>query len=232
MDFNCRSRLTRLFPRRPQSRPTARANPVGLTAIAWNATLCMSMTTSSAPRAVAMLALGFMAHLLSSLLSSCGREAGPDSAPEQQQWKGLELGSQELEMVFVRWIRGPIPLVVRQGADYIMEDELKVLRGQGVTGELVAPGAFHRGIGEKKARVLVVLSANVSASVDLRQPDGTNGIYLQSSSGFLLLPAATPTIAKSLTLRRYEHPMDGDTTEYSINMGSVLQGGTAIIWGK
>ncbi len=153
-------------------------------------------------------------------------------ANQKQSWKPLDLGPQELEMVFARLIPGTNSLSIRQGHDYIRARELEMLRQQGVTGELVTRGYDRRGAGEKKARVLVVMTNNVASAVNLKQPDGTNAVWLQSGETFLMLPTNTPTIAKTLKLDRYDHPMDGNTTHYSIDMGSVIQGGTAIIWGQ
>lgn len=74
------------------------------------------------------------------------------------------------------------------------------------------------------------METNVTNAVELRQPDGTNAIYLQRGTAFVLLPSNTPTITKSLKLERYDHPMGDETTHYSIDMGAVIQGGTAILW--
>lgn len=166
------------------------------------------------------------------LLGGCSPDGATDMVNEKQEWKPLDLGPQELEMVFVRLIPGTNWLSVRQGHDYIKPEELDLLRKQGVSGELVARGIFRRGEGDKRARVLVVMASNVISAVDLKQPDGTNAVWLQSGETFLMLPTNTPTIAKTLKLERYDHPMDGNTTHYSIDMGSVIQGGTAIIWGQ
>lgn len=166
------------------------------------------------------------------LLAGCSPEGATDMQNEKQAWKPLDLGPQKLEMVFARLIPGTGSLSIRQGHDYISAKELEMLRQQGVTGELVARGYHRRGAGEKKARVLVVMSSNVTTAVNLKQPDGTNAIWLQSGKTFLMLPTNSPTIAKTLKLERYDHPMDGNTTHYSIDMGAVIQGGTAIIWGK
>jgi len=122
-------------------------------------------------------------------------------------------------MVFVRWAQSSNSLVVRQAADYILEEELKILRNQGITGELFVQGMDRRGVGQKKARVLVLMHTNVAASVDLRQPDGTNAIYLQNGNGFLLLPTNTPTTQKTLSLNRYNEPMGGVSTVYPKNGG-------------
>ena len=135
-------------------------------------------------------------------------------------------------MVFVRWLRSTNLLVIRTGQDYITAAELELLRKQGMTGELIARGVFRRGGGDKRARVLVVMETNVTKPIELKQPDGTNAVYLQTGNSFLLLPTNTPTISKSLKIERYDQPMEGDTTHYWIDMGAVLQGGTAIIWGK
>jgi len=144
--------------------------------------------------------------------------------------KRLDLGPQRLEMVFVQWIPTTNPLVIREREWCITPDELKMLSGQGITGELFANGIITRGQGEKKGRVVVVLATNVADSVELRQPDCRNAIYLQRGSTFVLLPTNTPTIAKTLTIKPYDAPVDGNTTVWWIDMGSVIQGGTAIIW--
>lgn len=175
-----------------------------------------------------VLALGS----LGVLLVGCNRDGATDMVGKKEDWKPLDLGPQELEMVFARLIPGTNSVLIQQGRDYIKPEELDLLRKQGVTGELVARGIFRRGEGEKKARVLVVMTNNVASAIDLKQPDGTNAVWLQSGETFLMLPTNTPTIAKTLKLDRYDHPMDGNTTHYSIDMGSVIQGGTAIIWGQ
>jgi hypothetical protein len=162
--------------------------------------------------------------------TGCGPKNKEAMMTESHEWKPLDLGPQKLEMVFARLVPGTNNLVVRQGEDYLSTEEINLLRSRGIQGELIIRGMHRRGQGDKKARVLVVLETNVTASVELKQPDGTNAVYIQAGPMFVLLPENVPTITKSLKLEPYDHPMDGETTHYSIEMGSVIQGGTAVIW--
>ena len=146
--------------------------------------------------------------------------------------RALQLGPQELELVFAKLVPGTNTLVVQHGIDYISTEELDLLKKTGVTGELIIKGIDRRGEGHKKAHVLVVMSDYVKTPVVLRQPDATNAIYLQSGQTFTLLPASTPTIDKGVRLESRIYPMNTNQieTDYSIQMGSVTQGGTAFLW--
>ena len=150
-------------------------------------------------------------------------------SPPVGKWKPLDLGPQQLEMTFARLMPGTNRLSVIAGGDYIHSNELEALSDFGLRGSLVARGYDRRGRG-KPARVLVVLVTNVTATVDLPQPDATNGLYVQGEKGFVLLPIGTPTIAKTLRLERHDAPLGGEETFWWIDMGSGIQGGTAWIW--
>ena len=152
----------------------------------------------------------------------------PPAAPVVK-WKPLDLGPQQLEMTFARLIPSTNRLSVIKGEDYIHSNELVVLSDFGLRGSLVARGYARRGQG-KLARVLVVMVTNVTTAVGLPQPDATNGVYVQGEKGFVLLPMGTLTIAKKLRLEKYTAPLGDEETMWWIDMGSVIQGGTAWIW--
>lgn len=144
----------------------------------------------------------------------------------------LELGPQRCEIVFAKLLPGTNTLRVGEGSDYITPEELRLLQSNGISGELRATGIRQLGEGDNKAHVLVIMSSYVRIPVDLRQPDATNAIYLQRGQSFLLIPNNTPTIKKSVRLESRLDPMNTNRfeTDFSVDMGSVTQGGTAILW--
>ncbi len=140
-------------------------------------------------------------------------------------------GSQELEVVFVKLIPGTNDLEITKGSEYIKPFEYDLLRKHGVRGNLIARGKAG-GMAGKAARIMVVMYKNVAAVTELRQPDLTNGLYLQTTNGFILLPENTPTISETFLIRPHHNYSMGDATEFALDRGSLIQAHTAIIWTK
>ena len=90
----------------------------------------------------------------------------------------------------------------------------------------------------KKSRVVVVMSKPIHSSIELRQPDGTNVIYLQKGDGFVMLPKDAPTLSKTIRLYPNRENIDLkypasliDRTDCEITReDGGAYGATAFIW--
>lgn len=143
---------------------------------------------------------------------ACGRQQSADS------------NTQELEMVFAKLVLGGADLTIAKGGTYIMPAEYQLLRDTGVKGQLLVRGIQRRGTGNRRARALVVMFRSVRSPTTLLEPYGTNGVYLQTERGFLLLPTNTPTSKEKLYLNRREYP-GGPGTDWALKVGTVPKAG-------
>jgi len=140
--------------------------------------------------------------------------------------------TQQLDIVWVVSRGGDTSLQLTGLKDKVTAEELHQLENAGVKGVLYVRMAGTRGQEhEKRARLVVVMSRQIHNVVELRQPDGTNAIYVQNGDAFEMLPKDTPTLAASIRLVPTRLPDVGDCTEYEIiREDGGGYGGTAFIW--
>ena len=149
-----------------------------------------------------------------------------------------ELVKQRIEVVFVRWTQGPQPLTVGQlpSAERaplpqgpLTETDLQRLSSAGLSGTVSVSGSAVFGEGDR-ARVLVVMSRQLATTpVELKQPDRTDGIYLQDGSDWRRVPAEVRLSRLGLRLEIASHTRL--QTWYSLELPDGARvGGTAFIW--
>ena len=139
-------------------------------------------------------------------------------------------GPQDLQIVFAKFLPGDEDLKILKGNQYIKPVELTLLQNAGLRGRLIIRGEDGDGSGEKVARILIVMFQNVNSTTELRQPDATNGLYLQTTNGFELLPPNTKTITNTFLIEPHHNYSLGDATDLALNQGSIIHRFTGIIW--
>lgn len=109
--------------------------------------------------------------------------------------------TQKLRIIFVELKAGNSEIQLQGLTDRLTRQEVDELKNAGVKGVLFIRSDEERGrLQDKGARVVIVMNEQIHTSIELRQPDGTNAIYLQKGDFFELIPKNTPTLAATIRL--------------------------------
>jgi hypothetical protein len=145
---------------------------------------------------------------------------------------------QQLEVVFLRWVPGSEPLSqeplpsnerasTRQRS--LQPADMDSLKQAGLSGTISVSGGGTVGEGER-SRLFVVMSEQlVSSPVELRQPERTQTIYVQSGSGWRQFPADSRLSRLTVRLEIANHTRLQTWFSVELATGARL-GGTAYIW--
>lgn len=138
--------------------------------------------------------------------------------------------NRSLEVISLRWLPGPQPLIVRgRDAEQLFRDS-RLLRDIGLSGELTFSGSSRHGGGGKTARAVIIMYQQLNEPVDLPQPDASEIIYVQKEGGWSRYPADAPVLDR--TIRLWVDSGDPNrVTRYSVELfDGSRQGGTLFTW--
>lgn len=87
--------------------------------------------------------------------------------------------------------------------------EVGILRSLGLRGELHTGAQSYSGDGSKQARALIIVRGQLSSEVKLREPDGTNVVFVQEGERWNMYPPDAPTLRKTITLTNAAGELEG-----------------------
>jgi len=147
--------------------------------------------------------------------------------------------SQKVEIVAVKWKFSLEPLTVQDSSNLsnnfrLSNEDISSLKSLGLTGQIAYAGSSGVvGVDnskDKPARVLIVMHHQLKESVELKQPDGVDVIYIQNENGWKMYPSNAPTLERTIHLSVDEKDPNW-ATRYSIeHPDKTLQGGTLFTW--
>lgn len=147
---------------------------------------------------------------------------------------------QELEVVFVRWVPGtgplsqePLPSNERAASigarPSLGPADVDALQRAGLTGTVSVSGGGTFGEGQR-SRLLVVMSRQLfSSPVELRQPERSQAIYVQSGQDWRQFPADSRLSRLTVRLEIANHTQLQTWFLVELATGAHI-GGTAYIW--
>ena len=147
---------------------------------------------------------------------------------------------QQLEVVFIRWVPGAQPLSTDTlpsseraasigGRPSLQPADMDALQKAGLTGTVSISGGGTFGEG-KRSRLLIVMSRQLSSSpVELKQPDRTQAIYVQSGQVWQQFPADSRLSRLTVRLEIANHTQLQTWFLVETATGGRI-GGTAYIW--
>jgi hypothetical protein len=151
-----------------------------------------------------------------------------------------ESAKQELELVFIRWVPGTqslseVPLPSNERAVSIgsrpslQPADIDALKQAGLSGTVSISGGGTFGQGQR-SRLLVVMSRQLSFSpVELRQPEHTQMIHVQSETDWRQFPADSRLSRLTVRLEIANHTRL--QTWFFVELATGAQvGGTAYVW--
>jgi hypothetical protein len=151
-----------------------------------------------------------IAEMIEAKELSTPMEGGADfwrTLAAKQGWK-----EQRLAIYCLGWTHGPEPLHCDSGASAgnkasILEDrcptddEMTLLRSQGLTGRIRFKAAFNRSETGPRARAILLLDHAVPSEEDLLEPDATSVIYIQTPQDhWRMIPSSTSLLNRFLIL--------------------------------
>jgi hypothetical protein len=133
---------------------------------------------------------------------------------------------QSLEVVYVRVVPGPGELPANAGAGNLTQDELKFLNSHGLTGTLLFGMSDYRGSTPTEARAVIVFTGELHSRAELREPSGTNVIYIQQGDGWKMYPANAPTNRRKIEF----WPSTTHPTEIEVQSDPSIGDPTSFSW--
>ena len=117
------------------------------------------------------------------------------------------LNDQELGLAVLLWTPATSPLVIQQPAQSpntpstrLSARDVEQIEAVGLRGELSVYTANDRYGSGKKSHVTIVMQRPVTDVVELKEPDATSVVYVQSDHGWRLFPAEAPTLKRTIRL--------------------------------
>ena len=141
------------------------------------------------------------------------------------------LSDQRLELVFVKWDEQPQDLALDEESGIrvaLRDEELDRLRSVGLRGRLTVVSTSTQGSGPA-SRMVVVMKAQPTSPVTLRQPDKAAVIYVQNGDQWTRYPSDVPVLARTVELST-----SPDSPHHTVFMAQLASGagsgGIAAIW--
>lgn len=128
---------------------------------------------------------------IASTIIACGVFVAYPLVPKQPE--------QSLELIFVRVIPGPRDLAAAEKTGGISADDLGQLKALGLSGTLDFGMTDDRGTGSPiQARAVIVCIGDLRSPVELREPRGTNVMYVQNGDLWKMYPPGAPTLRNKI----------------------------------
>jgi hypothetical protein len=117
------------------------------------------------------------------------------------------LSDQELGLAVLIWAPSTSPLVVQQPAQSpntpstrLSPTDVEQIEAVGLRGEVSVYTANDRYGSGKKSHVTIVMQRPITDVVELREPDATSVVYVQSDHGWRMFPANAFTLKRTIRL--------------------------------
>jgi hypothetical protein len=106
---------------------------------------------------------------------------------------------------------------------------VKQIKNTGLTGVLSVFAANGRyGSGKKKGRVILIMQKPVNEAIELREPDATSIVYVQSGDQWQMFPSDAPTLKR--TIRLEPEANDHNQTSVMVELATGARQGFGVGW--
>lgn len=127
---------------------------------------------------------------IASTIIACGVFVAYPLVPKQSE--------QSIEVIFVRVIPGPQDLTITGRTVGLSENELRQLKALGLSGTFHFGMSQDRGSTPTQVRAVIVCIGDLRSPIELREPRGTNVMYVQSGDLWKMYPPGAPTMRKKI----------------------------------